>query len=260
MNQQMDLPVTGVNILGVRVSTLPLDAVVDFIVRSVLNGDRAVLAYANVHAINLAQELPWFRSFLNEAALTYCDGFGVKWGAWLLGARIPERFTPPDWFPTLASACATQGISFYFLGARPGIAEKCAARLRERQPDLKILGSYHGYFNKTPGSAENQEVISAINAAAPDILVVGFGMPMQERWLVENWSQIQSKIALPVGAMFDYLAGEVQRAPRWMTDRGFEWLGRLFFEPRRLAHRYLIGNPGFLWRVLKQRYGVLPPG
>jgi N-acetylglucosaminyldiphosphoundecaprenol N-acetyl-beta-D-mannosaminyltransferase len=82
-------------------------------------------------------------------------------------------------------------------------------------------------------------------------------MPLQERWLMENWDHIDANVALTGGAVFDYVSGELQRAPRWMTDNGLEWLGRLLIEPRRLWKRYLIGNPLFIWRVLKQRLGLL---
>jgi N-acetylglucosaminyldiphosphoundecaprenol N-acetyl-beta-D-mannosaminyltransferase len=246
-----------VSLLGVKICSLPVEAVIQRITDSILAKKKIYLAYANAYAINLAYEYPWFREFLNNAALTFCDGFGVKWGARLLGHDIPERYTPPDWFPRLAAVCAERHFTLYFLGARPGVAEKCAEQLRNHFPGLIVAGSHHGYFDKTEGSTDNQAVIRSINILNPDILVVGFGMPLQEHWLMENWSQLDTRVALPVGAMFDYLTGEVLRAPHWMTDHGLEWFGRLVFEPRRLSKRYILGNPLFLWRLLKQRFGFL---
>jgi N-acetylglucosaminyldiphosphoundecaprenol N-acetyl-beta-D-mannosaminyltransferase len=246
-----------VNVLGVEISTLPVDGAIELISRTIASGDRAILSYVNVYALNLAYENPWFKEFLNHAALTFCDGFGVKWGARLLGHKIPERYTPPDWFPHLAHACYLQGFSLYFLGARPGVAEKCANLLSNQYPGLIVSGSHHGYFDKSQESTENQSVIELINKEKPDILVVGLGMPVQEKWLKENWDHLDASIALPVGAMFDYLAGEITRAPRWMTDHGLEWLGRLVVEPKRLSQRYILGNPLFLGRLLKQRFGFL---
>jgi N-acetylglucosaminyldiphosphoundecaprenol N-acetyl-beta-D-mannosaminyltransferase len=87
--------------------------------------------------------------------------------------------------------------------------------------------------------------------------VVGFGMPAQEKWILENWNSLNVHIVFPVGAFFDYLAGDVVRAPRWMTDHGLEWLGRLLIEPRRLWKRYVIGNPLFIWRVLLQKLKMI---
>jgi N-acetylglucosaminyldiphosphoundecaprenol N-acetyl-beta-D-mannosaminyltransferase len=106
----------------------------------------------------------------------------------------------------------------------------------------------------SPEHPENESVIAIINRLRPNILIVGFGMPLQERWLMENWDRIHANIGLTGGAVFDYISGNVPRAPRWMTDHGFEWLGRLLVEPSRLWRRYLIGNPLFIWRIMKQRF------
>ena len=251
-------PNTGtVELLGVRIDALRLDEVLERIARTIAARQRAIVVYANVHALNLAYALPWFRAFLNHGDVVFCDGFGVKWGARLVGARIPERFTPPDWIERLAEIACRHDFSLYLVGARPGVAERVASQFRQRFPKLRVVGAYHGYFDKSPGSAENAAVIAAINAARPDVLIVGFGMPIQERWLQENWASIDARVALTAGAALDYLAGEVARAPHWMTDHGLEWLGRLIVEPRRLWRRYLIGNPIFLWRVLLQRWGLL---
>lgn len=247
----------AVNLLGVRVCTLSVESLVNFVTRTILAGGKARAVYVNIYAINLAQELAWFRDFFNSSDVVYCDGFGVKWGARLLGLRIPYRYTPPDWITLLAAECARQHFSLYLLGAHPGVAEKVAVILKQQFTDLSIAGTHHGYFDKSPDSDENEAVLQAINATNPDILLVGLGMPLQERWLMENWDRLEAKVALPVGALFDYLAGEFPRAPHWMTDHGLEWLGRLIVEPRRLWRRYLLGNPRFLWLVLKQRLGLL---
>ena len=249
-----------IDLLGVHVNTLVIEQVIDYIDQAIQTRQKSILAYVNVHAVNLAQAHPWFKDFLNEAEITYCDGYGIKLGAKILGGEIPQRYTPPDWFPKLSSACAQKGHSIYFLGARPGVAYKAAKILLDESPDLKIIGTHHGYFDKTPGCPENDAVLRAINAAKPDILVVGFGMPLQEKWLADNWHRIDAWVALPVGAMFDYLAGGITRVPRLFTDHGFEWLGRLFIEPKRLWKRYLVGNPKFFLAVICQRLGRYPAG
>ena len=246
----------AVNLLGVDVCTLSVESLMNFVSRTTLAGGKARAVYANIYAINLAQDLAWFRDFFNRSDVVYCDGFGVKWGARLLGLRIPYRYTPPDWIKLLAAECARQNFSLYLLGARPGVAKKVVVILKQQFPDLRIVGTHHGYFDKSPGSIENETVLKAINATSPDILLVGLGMPLQEHWLMENWDRFEAKVALPVGALFDYMAGELPRAPHWMTDHGLEWVGRLIVEPRRLWRRYLLGNPRFLWLVLKQRFGM----
>lgn len=244
-------------ILGVKVHTITHDQVLFFIDHHISTKQRAIISHVNIHAINIAYHLPWFRSFLNRSEIVFCDGFGVKWGAKILGYNIPERITYADWTWQLADFAERRNLRLYFLGARPGIAEMAAQRLHERYPRLQIVGTYDGYFDKRKSSAENKAVIHRINNTKPDILIVGFGMPLQERWLLENWSHLDVKIALTGGAVFDYISGNLRRGPRWMTDNGLEWLARLIIEPRRLWRRYIIGNPLFLWRILKQRMGVL---
>lgn len=126
-----------------------------------------------------------------------------------------------------------------------------------KYPQFQVVGTHDGYFDKSVDSQENQMVIEKINKVRPNILLVGFGMPVQEYWLQENWEKIDTNIALTGGAVFDYLSGELRRAPRWMTDHGLEWLGRLIIEPRRLWKRYIIGLPLFFLRVLLFKLGLL---
>ena len=246
-----------VQLLGVRIHTLQLEQLLDLLTQAVTNQEKILLSYVNAHALNMAYDCPRFRYCLNRADLVFCDGFGVKWGARLLGLNINQRYTPPDWILNLSTICSQRGFSIFLLGARPGVAEQAALVLQTTVNQLKIVGVYHGYFDKTLDSENNELVIKRINAVQPDILIVGFGMPLQEYWLEENWPRIDAKIALPVGAALDFIAGTTYRGPSWLTDYGFEWLTRLIVEPQRLWRRYLFGNPLFVWRILKQRFSLL---
>ena len=243
-----------INILNINILKIKLEGLLALIVDAVKSNQATVLLYGNIHTFNLAYKTPWLQDFLNQSTV-FCDGVGVQWGAKLLGEELPERFTPPDWFPNLCELCVEHDFSLYLIGTKPGITEKVAQIYQEKYPKLKIVGTGHGYFNKDKNSAENQQVLDKINQANPDILVIGFGMPVQEKWLIDNLPDMNAKVYLTVGAMFDFLAGETQRGPKWMTDNGLEWLSRLFIEPKRLWKRYLIGNPLFFWRILKQKLG-----
>jgi N-acetylglucosaminyldiphosphoundecaprenol N-acetyl-beta-D-mannosaminyltransferase len=247
-----------VNILGVRVGTQNSKMLIQFIADSIENGNKINIAYINIHTINQSLKDPWFREYLNRASRTYCDGYGVKLGAFLLGHHIPERYTAPDWLPELVATCVQNNYSMFFLGAKPNIAERAAANLIEKYPNLQIVGSHHGYFNTATNCHENESVIQMLNSIDFDILVLGLGTPLQEKWLDENWSRLNCLVALPVGAAFDYLAGEVWRAPRWMTDHGLEWLGRLIINPKQFWRRYLLGIPSYMIHILKQKFGLSP--
>jgi len=242
-----------VEILGVGVDPLEVGELHRRLARAVRREEHALFLNVNAHALNLLYEDEELRSFFGRAQVVFCDGAGVMLAARLLGRRIPERITYADWIWRLASLAAAEGFTLYFLGGRPGVADEAARNLRRLNPGLKVRGTHHGYFDHRAGSPQNEAVIKQINAASPDILLVGMGMPLQERWLMENWERIDARVALTGGAVFDYASGRLRRGPRLLTDNGLEWLARLFIEPRRLWRRYLIGNPLFLWRVLRQR-------
>lgn len=239
--------------LGIAIDPLTVEELLERITEMIERREHALVLCTNIYGYNLAEEQPWLYDCWNNAAIVFCDGAGVILGARLLGKTIPERITYADWYWRLVELAEAKDYSLFFLGAKPGVADRAAEALRRRYPRLRIVGVHDGYFDMTPGSADNEALISQINAAAPDIVTVGMGMPLQERWLYDNWSRVNARVGLTGGAIFDYVSGEVRRAPRWMTDNGFEWLGRMLVEPRRLWKRYIVGNPQFMARVLKER-------
>jgi N-acetylglucosaminyldiphosphoundecaprenol N-acetyl-beta-D-mannosaminyltransferase len=203
----------------------------------------------NVHAMNLAAKHEDFKTALQRADLVFCDGFGVKWGARIAGIDIPYRMTPPDWIDDFAAKTAHAGQSVFALGDEDGIAARFQQALQERHPGYLAAGSHHGFFEKT--GAENDAVIERINNSGAKHLLVGFGMPLQERWLESNAARLRPRVFLPVGALFRWYIGADKRAPRWMTDNGLEWLARFAQHPSRHFQRYAVGNPQFLFRVLR---------
>ena len=243
-----------IDVLGVGVDPVTVDGLHAEIARLVGSEKLGLVLNVNAHCLNLCYEDHTLRDSLNGADLVFCDGAGVMLAARMLGGRIPARITYAAWIWQLADFAASEGYSLYFLGARPGVAQEAARRLVELYPPLRIVGIRHGYFDHSAGSAENEEVLQEINAAAPDILLVGLGMPLQERWLEENRHRLEVGVALAGGAVFDYASGRIRRGPRLLTESGFEWLARLLCEPRRLWRRYLLGNPLFLSRVLRQLF------
>jgi N-acetylglucosaminyldiphosphoundecaprenol N-acetyl-beta-D-mannosaminyltransferase len=244
----------SVSVLGVRVHLLGEAGICQYIADVVAQQRKILVLNVNTHCYNMVYYHPWLRDFLNQAGLVFCDGAGVVLGARILGYHIPGRSTPADSMWRLAALAEEKGISFFFLGAKPGIADKAALKLKERFPALQIA-TRHGYFDKSPDSRENEEVIRLINASKANVLIVGFGMPLQEKWLKENWERLNVNVGFSAGALFDYISGELRRGPRWMTDNGMEWLARLLIEPKRLWKRYLIGNLFFFCLIFKQWFG-----
>lgn len=211
-----------------------------------------VFAYSNINAINLAQEDQSLRDFLNRAHVVYCDGEGVRLGARLLGFHLPPRIVLTYFIWELCRDAEARGYKLFFLGSESDKVNEAVRRIRDRFPLIRIVGCHHGFFPKT--GEESDRVVEIIRAARPDILFVGFGMPLQENWIAANLHRLEVKAILPCGSMIDYAAGQKSLAPAWMSDHGLEWLYRLGQEPGRLWKRYLIGNPLFLLRVLWQSW------
>jgi N-acetylglucosaminyldiphosphoundecaprenol N-acetyl-beta-D-mannosaminyltransferase len=238
-------------IFDVPIQDVTRDYILEFIDARIALRRRALILNANAHLLNFAFERRWLRDLFNRADLVFCDGFGVALATRLAGFPPPRRLTPPDFIDGMAALCAHRGFSMFLLGGAPGVADRAADRLTIRHPDLKIAGIRHGFFDQAANSAENLAVVEQINRAKPDLLIVCFGMPLQERWIAENWARLDAGIGLTAGALFDYVSGDLRRAPAWMTNHGLEWFSRLFIEPRRLWRRYVIGLPVFFFRVAR---------
>ena len=242
-----------VDILGLQVQSHTYESLNEAIGQRIHCGGHDIVPNVNVFFANLSWRRPWLRDLFNSSPINFCDGAGIQLAARILGDRIAVRITYGDWFASLAEFCRRRKFRLYFLGGRPGVAAEASRRVTSSYPGLVIAGTHHGYFDKSRQSAENTEVVADINRCRPEILLVALGMPLQEEWLAQNWHQLDAGVALTGGAILDYLSGSMRRPPAWLCGCGMEWLGRLLIEPRRLWKRYLLGNPLFLMRILRQR-------
>ncbi len=212
---------------------------------------KALILNVNIHCIVLALREPWLRDFLNQAQLVYCDGDGVRWGIKLLGQIPPPKVGFTRWIWQLAEFCRDEDLSLYLLGGAPGVGELAAENLKTRYPGLRIAGTHHGYFKKT--GEETERVVETINKSHADILIIGFGMPLQELWIKDNWEKIDVSIFLPGGAVLDYAAGKLGQAPKWMLRFHLEWLFRMWEDPKRLTGRYAYDIPYFFLNVFREK-------
>lgn len=206
-----------------------------------------IVAFANANCLNCAQTDSRVRSALGDA-LVLNDGIGVDLASRLLfGAQFPDNLNGTDFTPYYLRNTRHR-FRLYLLGGRPGIAEKAARVLSQAFPHHLIVGCRDGYFGRT----EDAGVAEAIRAAGADVLLVAMGNPAQELWLRNNLAATGCRLGFAIGALFDFMAGEAQRAPSWIRVARLEWVYRLAHEPRRLWRRYVLGNPLFLARVLGQ--------
>ena len=250
MLRRMDRSLPHIEVLGVPVfkGTTP-EALA--LVERVAEDGPALVAYVNAHTLNLAHRDRTYFELLRDAPVVLNDGAGLSLAARMQGDRFPENLNGSDFNPAIVELAARRGWSVYFLGAPPGTAEKAAEILGERIPDLKVAGSRDGFFPR----AEDAAVAEEISSTGADVVMVAMGNPLQEKWLEANLAATGARLGVGVGAFFDFTAGTVPRAPSWMNRAGIEWVWRLWQEPKRMWRRYLVGNPLFLWRVARSRFG-----
>jgi exopolysaccharide biosynthesis WecB/TagA/CpsF family protein len=232
-------------ILDVAVVALERDEAIALIRDSIAAKSHLKLGFCNANVANVAVENTAYRDAL-AAFIMLSDGIGVDLAARVLyGAPFPANLNGTDFVPALLGA-VQDGTSIRLIGAKPGVGEKAAKVLLQRFPMLDIACLGDGYFD-ADGEAKMLEDLIANPA---DILLVAMGNPRQELWIASKIARQHTHVAIGVGALFDFLGGEVSRAPSWVRTLRCEWLYRLAQEPARLWRRYLVGNPLFLMRVL----------
>ncbi|HUS31595.1 MAG TPA: WecB/TagA/CpsF family glycosyltransferase [Kofleriaceae bacterium] len=240
-----------VEVLGVRIDPVTWIELRERVVHAIRERRPTTLMYANVHVLNTAHEQPALADALATADVVYCDGEGVRVAARLAGSSLPERMTGADFIWDLARELATIRAKAYWVGGAGDVGADALAILAERNPGLQVAGAHHGFFEKE--GRESDAVIDAINASGADIVFVGMGTPAQELWVARNRERIAAPVVWSIGATADFVAGVQPRGPAFLTQHGFEWLARLWSDPRRLFGRYVIGNPLFVARVVRRR-------
>lgn len=203
----------------------------------------------NLDHLVMLQKDDEFRRIYAVADLVLADGAPIVWLSHLSGPHVPplkERVTGSDLFWELARASAATGVSLFFLGGAPGAAERAADAARRRYPNAVVCGTYCPPRETFSTTEEQLNIRAVIHAAQPDILLVGFGAPKQEKWIAENCEFLGVPVSIGVGGTFEMASGVVRRAPRWMQNGGLEWAWRLGQEPTRLFGRYFGKDMPFL--------------
>ena len=258
-------------ILGAPIDDINMDEALERIEAFIKRG-RALRKWHQIATINadfVVKSLydAAFRRILQDADMATADGMPLVWGARLLGVPLQGRVTGADMVPALAQRAAEKGYSIYFLGAAPGVAKQAAATLQQRHPTLRIAGISSPSAQAV--SSGDASIIADCLAAKPDILLVAFGSPKQEKWIYNHAQQLKIPVMMGVGGTFDFIAGVTKRAPQWMQRTGLEWLYRLACEPRRLWKRYATDLVGFgyfflwQWWIMRRKSpakSLLPTG
>ena len=240
----------SIRILQTKVNLLTIDQLHNKLTEFIKSDKKAIVDYLNIYSANLAVENKWFADFLNLCDIVLCDGKGIQLSAFLLKQKVPQQIPYNRWLWEFFSFCEEKQYSIFFLGSKPGVVDKTIENIKNKGYNI-VMNGHHGYFKKE--GDENVKVIETINKLKPDFLIVGFGMPLQEKWLIENHELINAKVTILGGAYLDWISGDVKVPPQIVSKIGIEWFYRLVLEPQRLAGRYLVGIPQFFFRIMKQK-------
>ncbi len=245
-------------VLGVPFHNVTMDETIALIEEQIREGGFHQVATANVDFLRNAMRNRELRNILCSCDMVVPDGMPVVWMSRLIGTPLKERVSGIDLVERLADVSARRGYGIFLLGASETHSQRAARVLTQRYPELRIVGRY----SPEPQPLEemdHEEILRRIEEARPEILLVAFGNPKQERWLAMHRDRLKVPVCIGVGGSLDMLSGSMRRAPEWMQRYGFEWFHRMIQEPRRLVARYLADAtcllrhlPGYLAAIAAQ--------
>lgn len=241
----------AVTLFDMPMNNVALPELLESIGNHIDSGRQGYLVTPNVdHVIEYEQNAD-FRNAYQEASYSLVDGAYILWASRLFGKAVKEKISGSDLIYWLCEFAALKGYSVFFFGAMDGVAAGAAKVLEKRYPGLRIAGTYSPPLGFEKDEAANAEAIRRVRESGADICFVALGAPKQDLWNWRYCEQTGAKLCLGVGASLDFVAGRVRRAPVWMQRVGLEWVWRVFQEPKRMGHRYLIRDSRFivhLWR------------
>jgi N-acetylglucosaminyldiphosphoundecaprenol N-acetyl-beta-D-mannosaminyltransferase len=240
-----------VSVGGVAFDDITMEETLEQVEQLIASGQPHYVCTGNIDHLYLLQSDKAFQDAYRQASLVLADGMPVLWLSRLArhGSRLRERVAGSDLFWELARLSHEKGIALFFLGGAPGSAEKSRQRVLERYPNARIVGLHCPPFENFDSAEVQEEIQRQIHAANPDILLVGFGAPKQEKWILANRDALNVPVSIGVGGTFEMAGGVVKRAPKWMGRMGMEWAYRLLQDPARLWRRYFCHDLPFLIRL-----------
>jgi N-acetylglucosaminyldiphosphoundecaprenol N-acetyl-beta-D-mannosaminyltransferase len=238
--------VTRFTLLGVPIDPLSEAQAVEWVAQAIVEGRPRVVISVNPERIMHAGRDPEFAAVLRGADLALADGAGVLWAARRLGHPLPERVAGVDFVKALAARGAAQQWRFFFLGGAPGVAEAAGRALAASYPGFILAGADAG----SPEASADAVTVEAVRSSGAQVLLLAYGAAAEEAWLARNLGRSGAVVGMGVGGALDFLSGRTRRAPRWMRERGLEWLHRLSRQPWRW--RRMLALPRFVTRVIRE--------
>lgn len=224
-------------------------------IQELSNRTHILINTLNAHCFNMAFMDNLYKESLLNCDVLLPDGIGVVWAIKLLTGQKIRKIAGFDLFLYEMDRLQQSGGKCFFLGSNPDTLYKIERRIEKEYPQINVK-TYSPPYKSEFSSEENIAMLEAINKFQPDVLMIGMTAPKQEKWAYQHYTQLKVGHICCIGAVFDFYAGTVNRAPQWMINFSLEWLYRLVKEPRRMWHRYLIGNGKFIWEIVKEKWSM----
>ena len=233
-----------------------LQRAAELVLGTIHDGGKALVITPNVDHIVKLHKQPHLLDLYEKAQYTFVDGMPVVWFSHLLPKHyhLPERINGTNLMMRICGLAAEQGFSIALVGGTDEDgAQKAGKALQRSYPGLEVAGCYYPPFGFEHDPNENERLIKSVQDWKPNILFVGVGCPKQEKWIIDNWDQLDFNVALGIGSAIDFIAGDVKRAPVFIQKLGFEWLWRMLQEPKRLWKRYMVDDMQF-FQIAREEY------
>ncbi len=240
-----------VRLFGLSIDNTLLASAARDLVQAAIDKRHTRVVFVNAHVVNETQKSAAYHATIASADRLYADGSGMAIAARICEQPLADNVNGTDLFALLCREAVANSVTIFLLGGKPGVAAAAAQTIADFGMGQAIAGTHHGYF--APGSADETRVIEMINASGAGVVLVGFGVPLQDEWVQRHAARLNAPVIAGVGGLFDFFSGAVSRSPKFMRSMGMEWVWRLALEPRRMARRYLVGNVVFLAHAVKQR-------
>lgn len=241
-------------LLNTYVNNVSMDETIANIEQLISQDKKSYVVAINVDVVMKIENDTYLKKIVDAADMVLVDGKPLVWIAKWHKKPVKEKISGSDLVPLLCKTAAEKGYSIFILGGKEGIALQAKNKLEEEMPNINIVGTYSPPFGFENDEQELTKVNEIISESKPDILIACFGCPKQEKFIYENIEKYEAKVSICAGATVDFLAGNVNRAPKWMSNHGLEWLYRFFQEPKRLFKRYFVDDVriiGLIWRYRK---------
>ena len=240
-------------LLNTFINNVTMSETVEAIEQMIAADKKFYIVAINVDVVMKIEADPYLKKIVDDADMVLVDGKPLVWISKLHGRPLKEKVSGSDLVPLLCKVAAKNGYKVFIIGGKEGSAERAKQRLEEKLPDIKIVGTYAPPFGFEKDDAELERINRMISQAHPDLLITCFGCPKQEKWIYENIEKYDAKVSICAGATVDFLAGNVTRAPRWMSEHGLEWFYRFLQEPRRMFRRYFVDDMKIIGLIKKYR-------